>query len=104
MARPKKELKEVNLETLGVEEIEEINVNDFPEIPTTEEIPLPQEPSVEEQIKMATTELEQKCNDLTYQLYNREQEVEQLRKALQDQENYFFKIVGRTLIALLGDK
>lgn len=104
MARPKKELKEVNIEQLGMEEIEEINIQDFPEIPSAEEIPMPQEPSVEEQINMATKELEQKNNDLIQQLYYKEQEVAQLRKALEDQENYFNKIAGRTLIALLGDK
>lgn len=98
MARKRKEYQEVNVDSLGMEEIEEIN---FPEIPT-EEVPLPEEPSVEEQIAMATAELEQKCNDLTHQLYYKEQEVEQLRKALDDQGLYFDRTVSNLVQILCG--
>ena len=62
------------------------------------------EPSVEEQIQEATRELEQKNNDLIQQIYYKEQENAQLRKALDDQEQYFNKILSRTIIAILGDK
>lgn len=100
MARPKKNLQEVNIENLGVEEIEEIN-EQFPELPI-EEMPLPEEPSVEEQIAMATRELEQKCNDLTQQIYYREQEIAQLRKALDDQGLYFDRTVSNLVQILCG--
>ena len=100
MARKKKDLLEVNMENLGVEEIEEINM-EFPELPT-EEVPLPEEPSVEEQIRIATAELEQKCNDLTLQIYYKEQEIEQLRKALEDQAVYFDRTVSNLVQILCG--
>ena len=41
------------------------------------------EPTVEEQIKMATQELEYKNNDLIQKLYYKEQENAELKKALQ---------------------
>lgn len=106
MARKKKDLLEVNMDNLGVEEINEINV-EFPEIPAVEEEPileepLPEEPSVEEQIAMATAELEQRCNDLTHQLYYKEQEIEQLRKVIDDQATYFDKTVSNLVQILCG--
>ena len=62
------------------------------------------EPSVEELINAAVKELEQKNLDLIQQLYNKDQEANQLRKALKDQEEYFNKILSRTIIAILGDR
>lgn len=62
------------------------------------------EPSIEELINQATKELEEKNNDLIQQLYNKEAEVNHLRKALVDQEEYFNKILSRTIIAILGDR
>lgn len=80
---------------LGVNEINEINeINEY----------LPEEPSVEEQIKIATEELEYKNNDLIQKLYYKEQEIKQLRDALQFQEDNFNKILARAIIAIVGDK
>lgn len=75
---------------------------DFPELPEVETMPLPEEPSVEEQIEMATRELEQKNNDLVQQIYYKEQEVAQLRKALDDQANYFDKTVSNLVQSVFG--
>lgn len=75
---------------------------EFPDLPEVETMPLPEEPSVEEQIEMATRELEQKNNDLVQQIYYKEQEVAQLRKALEDQANYFDKTVSNLVQSVFG--
>ena len=75
---------------------------EFPDLPEVETMPLPEEPSVEEQIEMATRELEQKNNDLVQQIYYKEQEVSQLRKALEDQANYFDKTVSNLVQSVFG--
>ncbi|MGM9543518.1 MAG: hypothetical protein ACI3T9_00910 [Romboutsia timonensis] len=97
----KSKLKEVNVDQLGIEEIEEIN--NFPDIPT-EEVPLPEEPSVEEQIKMATQELEQKNNDLIQQIYYKEQECKQLRDVIDKQAQSFNECVGNLIYTVFGPK
>lgn len=91
-------LKEVNVDELETEVIEE-----FPNIPT-EEIPMPEEPSVEEQIQMATQELEQKNNDLTQKLYYMERENEELRKVIQNQEDMFNKTIAGLCITVFSGK
>lgn len=63
-----------------------------------------QEPSVEEQIKAATAELEQKNNDLILQIYAKEQEVEHLKKALEEQATYFDRTVSRLVQIFCGPK
>ena len=98
MARSKKSaeetnLKEIPLEDLALEEIEELPA--MPEIPV-------QEPSVEEQIKMATDELERKNQDLTMALYNKEHEVEILKQQLQKQEEYYNNAIARLVLATYG--
>ena len=90
-------LKEVPLEELESEVIEE-----FPDIP--EEQPMPQEPSVEEQIKMATEELERKNNDLIQQIYYKEQEVKELRAVLDSQEQNFNKVIAGLCITIFGGR
>lgn len=98
MARSKKvaeetNLKEIPLEDLALEEIEELPA--MPEIPV-------QEPSVEEQIKMATDELERKNQDLTMALYNKEHEVDILKQQLQKQEEYYNNAIARLVLATYG--
>lgn len=98
MARSKKvaeetNLKEIPLEDLALEEIEELPA--IPEIPV-------QEPSVEEQIKMATDELERKNQDLTMALYNKEHEVDILKQQLQKQEEYYNNAIARLVLATYG--
>lgn len=98
MAKSKKSaeetnLKEIPLEDLALEEIEELPA--MPEIPV-------QEPSVEEQIKMATDELERKNQDLTMALYNKEHEVDILKQQLQKQEEYYNNAIARLVLATYG--
>ena len=86
-------LKEIPLEDLALEEIEELPA--MPEIPV-------QEPSVEEQIKMATKELERKNQDLAMAIYNKEHEIEILKQQLQKQEEYYNNAIARLVLATYG--
>lgn len=83
-------LKEIPLEDLALEEIEEL-----PAMPI-------QEPSIEEQIKMATEELERKNQDLTMAVYNKEHEIEILKQQLQKQEEYYNNAIARLVLATYG--
>lgn len=83
-------LKEIPLEDLAIEEIEEL-----PAMPI-------QEPSVEEQIKMATNELERKNQDLAMAIYNKEHEIEILKQQLQKQEEYYNNAIARLVLATYG--
>lgn len=89
-------LKAVPLEDLQLEVIEELN--------DVQEMPEPQEPSVEEQIKMATEELERKNNDLTQQIYYKEQECRELRAAMQSQEETFNRVIAGLCITIFGGR
>ena len=86
-------LKEIPLEDLALEEIEELPA--MPEIPV-------QEPSVEEQIKMATKELERKNQELAMAIYNKEHEIEILEQQLQKQEEYYNNAIARLILATYG--
>lgn len=86
-------LKEIPLEDLALEEIEELPA--MPEIPV-------QEPSVEEQIKMATEELERKNQELAMAIYNKEHEIEILKQQLQKQEEYYNNAIARLVLATYG--
>ena len=88
-------LKEIPLEDLALEEIEELPA--MPEIPV-------QEPSVEEQINIATKELEQKCNDLTQKIYYMEQENTRLRDVIDKQAHNFNECVGNLVYTVFGPK
>lgn len=92
-----KELREVNMEQLGLEEIEDLNSN-FIDVSSVEE------PSVEERIEMATKELEQKCNDLTQKIYYMEQENNQLRSVIDKQAHDFNECVGNLIYTVFGPK
>lgn len=70
-------------------------------IPLEEDI-IPVEPTVEEQIEMATRELEIKNNDLLYQIYNKEQEIEQLKKALDQQSKAFEHCIANLVFNIFG--
>ena len=89
-------LKAVPLEDLQLEVIEDSN--------DIQEMPQPQEPSVEEQIKMATEELERKNNDLIQQIYYKEQECRELRAAMQSQEETFNKVIAGLCITIFGGR
>lgn len=89
-------LKAVPLEDLELEVIEELN--------DIQEMPEPQEPSVEEQIKMATEELERKNNDLIQQIYYKEQEIKELRAVLDSQEQNFNKVIAGLCITIFGGR
>ena len=86
-------LKEIPLEDLALEEIEELPA--MPEIPV-------QEPSVEEQIKMATNELERKNQELAMAIYDKEHEIEILKQHLQKQEEYYNNAIARLVLATYG--
>ena len=86
-------LKEIPLEDLALEKIEELPA--MPEIPV-------QEPSVEEQIKMATKELERKNQDLAMAIYNKEHKIEILERQLQKQEEYYNNAIARLVLATYG--
>lgn len=92
-----KELREVNMEELGFEEIEDLN-NNFIDVSSENK------PSVEEQISMATKELEQKCNDLTQKIYYMEQENNQLRSVIDKQAHDFNECVGNLIYTVFGPK
>lgn len=89
-------LKAVPLEDLQLEVIEDSN--------DIQEMPEPQEPSVEEQIKMATEELERKNNDLIQQIYYKEQEIKELRAVLDSQEQNFNKVIAGLCITIFGGR
>ena len=89
-------LKAVPLEDLELEVIEELN--------DIQEMPEPQEPSVEEQIKMATEELERKNNDLIQQIYYKEQEIKELRAVLDSKEQNFNKVIAGLCITIFGGR
>lgn len=98
MARPKKVVEENNLKEIPLEDLALEEIEDLPAMP---EIPV-QEPSIEEQIKMATNELEKKNQDLTMALYNKEHEVDILKQQLQKQEEYYNNAIARLVLATYG--
>ena len=80
--------------------VEETNLK---EIPLEELAAMPiQEPSVEEQIKMATKELERKNQDLAMAIYDKEHEIEILKQQLQKQEEYYNNAIARLILATYG--
>ena len=93
---PENNLKAVPLEDLQLEVIEDSN--------DIQEMPQPQEPSVEEQIKMAREELERKNNDLIQQIYYKEQEIKELRAVLDSQEQNFNKVIAGLCITIFGGR
>lgn len=93
---PNSKLNAVSLEDLQLEVIEDSN--------DIQEMPQPQEPSVEEQIKMATEELERKNNDLIQQIYYKEQEIKELRAVLDSQEQNFNKVIAGLCITIFGGR
>ena len=60
------------------------------------------EPTVEEQIEATTRELTEKNNDLIHQLYYKDQEINNLKKALDDQAAYFDKTVSNLVQSVFG--
>ena len=93
---PNSKLNAVSLEDLQLEVIEDSN--------DIQEMSQPQEPSVEEQIKMATEELERKNNDLIQQIYYKEQEIKELRAVLDSQEQNFNKVIAGLCITIFGGR
>lgn len=85
-------LEEVTMEELGLEEIE--NLSPMPEVPA--------EPTEEEQSANRIAELEQKVQDLTMQLYNKEHEIDVLKGHLQEQADYYEKAIARFVLAIYG--
>ena len=95
MIRSKKAIEETNLKEIPLEDLA------LEELPAMPEIPV-QEPSVEEQIKMATEELERKNQDLAMAIYNKEHEIEILKQQLQKQEEYYNNAIARLVLATYG--
>ena len=95
MIRSKKAVEETNLKEIPLEDLA------LEELPAMSEIPV-QEPSVEEQIKMATKELERKNQDLAMAIYNKEHEIEILKQQLQKQEEYYNNAIARLVLATYG--
>ena len=75
--------------------MEEIEQLDFPEIIKVEE----ENPSRDE-----LADLENRCNDLIQEIYRRDSEIAELRRALKEQEDMFNKVIGRALISMYGDR
>lgn len=100
MARSKKVIEETNLKEIP---LEDLALEEIEELPAMPEIPIP-EPSVEEQINIATKELEQKCNDLTQKIYYMEQENKQLRDVIDKQAHNFNECVGNLVYTVFGPK
>lgn len=98
MARPKKAVEENNLKEIP---LEDLALEEIDELPAMPEIPV-QEPSVEEQIKMATDELEKKNQDLTMSLYNKEHEIDVLKQQLANQEQYYNNAIARLVLSTYG--
>lgn len=95
-------MPESKLKAIPLEELESEVIEEFPDI--TDEQPIPQEPSVEEQIRMATEELERKNNDLIQQIYYKEQEIKELRAVLDSQEQNFNKVIAGLCITIFGGR
>ena len=98
MTRSKKAVEETNLKEIP---LEDLALEEIEELPAISEIPV-QEPSVEEQIKMATKELERKNQDLAMAIYNKEHEIEILKQQLQKQEEYYNNAIARLELAKNG--
>ena len=98
MTRSKKAVEETNLKEIPLEDLALEKIEKLPAMP---EIPV-QEPSVEEQIKMATEELERKNQDLAMAIYNKEHEIEILKQQLQKQEEYYNNAIARLVLATYG--
>ena len=98
MARSKKAVEESNLNEIPLEDLALEQIEELPAMP---EIPV-QEPSIKEQIKMATDELERKNQDLTMALYNKEHEVDILKQELQKQKEYYNNAIARLVLATYG--
>lgn len=98
MARPKKAVEENNLKEIP---LEDLALEEIDELPAMPEIPV-QEPSIEEQIKMATDELEKKNQDLTMSLYNKEHEIDVLKQQLANQEQYYNNAIARLVLSTYG--
>lgn len=98
MIRSKKAVEETNLKEIP---LEDLSLEKIEELPAMPEIPV-QEPSVEEQIKMATEELERKNQDLAMAIYNKEHEIEILKQQLQKQEEYYNNAIARLVLATYG--
>lgn len=100
MPRPKKAVEENNLKEIS---LEDLTLEEIKELPAMPQVSV-QEPSIEEQIKMATQELEKKNQDLTMALYNKEHEVDILKQQLQKQEHYYNNTIARLVLFVYGDK
>ena len=98
MIRSKKAVEETNLKEIP---LEDLTLEEIEELPAMPEIPV-QEPSVEEQIKMATNELERKNQELAMAIYNKEHEIEILKQQLQKQEEYYNNAIARLVLATYG--
>lgn len=95
MIRSEKAVKETNLKEIPLEDLALEEMEELPAMPI-------QEPSIEEQIKMATNELERKNQDLAMALYNKEHEIEILKQQLQKQEEYYNNAIARLVLATYG--
>lgn len=95
-------MPESKLKAIPLEELESEVIEEFQDIPKEQSIP--QEPSVEEQIRMATEELERKNNDLIQQIYYKEQEIKELRAAMQSQEETFNRVIAGLCITIFGGR
>lgn len=95
MIRSKKAVEETNLKEIPLEDLALEEIEELPAMPI-------QEPSVEEQIKMATNELERKNQDLAMAIYNKEHEIEILKQQLQKQEEYYNNAIARLVLATYG--
>ena len=87
-----------NLKQLSIDDIlnnEELQVEEIQDI---------KQPSLEEQIRMATEELERNNNDFTQQIYYKEQECRELRAAMQSQEETFNRVIAGLCITIFGGR
>ena len=58
----------------------------------------------EEQIEQTIKQKEEQIRSLTLQLYDKEHQIEYLKKSINDQETNFNTIIARLVISLMADK
>ena len=75
--------------------VEETNM-EFPELP------IPEEPSLEEQLRIANQELENKYTDLLYKVYQKEEQVDKLKREIELQRNTYEKAIANLVLTFCG--
>lgn len=62
------------------------------------------EPIEEKQIEQTIKQKEEQIRSLTLQLYDKEHQIEYLKKSINEQETNFNTVIARLVISLMADK